>query len=148
MVRGPTEAITLVGMWERGWFAPLSEVSLWEFLVREYRVNSLVMAPVSGISNKSIQEIPEAQLGEFLADSRGKGQTVVFVDEGGSADLLDFQHPAAAVYVVGKTTLSPMKVYGQENDLSVKVPTPSNLGMLWGHQAALLALHDRFVKGM
>lgn len=138
------DKVKILGLWERGWSTPIIEVSLWEFMVREYGVDTLYMYPVSGIDNKSVAEI--ADLETILDAERTLENTIVFVDEEGEEPLTDFQHPERALYVFGKTSLSPYKLYKKASDRSVRIVTPSNLGMLWGHQAALLVLADRASK--
>jgi hypothetical protein len=105
------------------------------------------MSPVSGISNNAVKEVPDMEA--FLIDQRSQGYSIVFVDENAPATLSEFDHPVDnVVYVFGKASLSPMIAFSKPEDKSIKIPTKSNLGLLWPHQVAVLILNDRFVKGL
>jgi hypothetical protein len=136
--------IKVAGVWELGWNTPIKEIELWEYPLRDFGVDELHMSPVSGISSLFVHE--HSNLGPWIDQERVNGNTIVFVDENGVTDLDDFEHPENAVYVLGKASLSAMVAYGLEQDLSVKIKTKMNAGLLWPHQAITIVLNDRFKK--
>lgn len=137
--------IKFAGLWELGWQTPLKEIDLWEYPLRDFGVDELIMSPISGIRNSFVKEVHD--LGEELINLRNNNYTIVFVDEFGKEDLKSFNHPKDnVVYVFGKATLSPMIGYGIEGDQSLKITTIKNEGLLWPHQAACLILYDRMMK--
>lgn len=136
--------IKVIGAWERGWNTPLLEADLWVFPLRDYAVDSWCMTPITGIDNNAVHEC--ADMGAEIISARQAGMTIVYIDEAGVTPMSSFVHPENACYVLGKTSLSPLIAYGQEGDLSVRIETPENLGLLWSHQALLLVLHDRVTK--
>jgi hypothetical protein len=141
--------IKVAGLWEVGWNTPIKEAEQWEFPLRDYGVDEYIMSPVSGIglSNPNVKEV--AELGDYLQQQRANGYTIVFSDERAEQTLDSFTHPADnVIYVFGKASLSPMVAYGQPQDLSLKIMTKNNLGLLWPHQAAVLIMADRLRKGL
>lgn len=141
--------IKVAGLWEVGWNTPIKEAEQWEFPLRDYGVDEYIMSPISGIglSNPGVKEV--ADLGVYIAEQRALGYTIVFSDERATQTLDNFTHPADnVIYVFGKASLSPMVAYGQPQDLSLKIMTKNNLGLLWPHQAAVLIMADRLRKGL
>jgi hypothetical protein len=138
--------IKMAGIWDLGWNTPLKEAELWEYPLKDYGVDKLIMSPVSGIgiTNNFIHECND--LGECVVTHRNQGVTIVFVDENGTETLDDFVHPENVLYVFGRASLSALTAYGTPADRSVKISTPSNLAFLWPHQAAVLVLDDRWKK--
>lgn len=137
-------AVHVAGLWELGWNTPIKEVELWMFPLREYGVDRFFMVPVSGIAEKKVEERPD--LGGLIEEERAAGRQIVFVDEGGDQPLQEFEHPAEPTYVLGRTGLTPRIAYGTKDDVSVRIETPSQSGLLWAHQAALIVLHDRMIR--
>lgn len=139
--------IKVAGVWDFGWNTPIKEIELWEYPLKDYGVDEFIMSPVSGISNIYVTEV--ADLGLYINDHRNNGYTVVFLDEKASTTLENFVHPTDNVlYVFGKAAFSAMTAYGQSTDTALKIVTPNNMGNLWPHQAAVLVLNDRFIKGL
>lgn len=139
--------IKVAGVWDFGWNTPIKEMELWEYPLKDYGVDEFIMSPVSGISNIYVTEV--ADLGLYINDHRNNGYTVVFLDEKASTTLENFVHPSDNVlYVFGKAAFSAMTAYGQPADTALKIVTPNNMGNLWPHQAAVLVLNDRFIKGL
>lgn len=134
-------ALKTVGFWELGYNTPIVEADLWEFPMREMGVEEHTMIPVSGIRNNFIQE--EHDIDAVLA--KNSDLTVVYVVENGDTPLKDFKHPERALYITGRTTLNP-KGSQRPQDLSVRVETALDNGMLWAHQALLIVLYDRRMK--
>lgn len=136
--------IKVAGLWELGWNTPIKEMDLWEYPLRDFGVDCLHMAPVSGIADPFVRE--HADLSTALDQFRRDGLQVVFLDERGKTTLREFEHPENVAYVCGKASLSAMSAYGKPGDVSVRIETVANGGMLWPHQAAALVLYDRLVK--
>lgn len=124
-----------------GWSAPITEHSHWSYPLRDFEVDEFIMCPVSGIS-EDVKEYAELSLA--IADN--PGLKVVFVDERGTETLTNFVHPENAIYIFGKASQSPLATYYKEGDLSIRIETPANLGLLWPHQAAVIVLYDRMLK--
>lgn len=134
--------VVIAGIWELGWNTPIKEIELWEYPLRDFSVDAFYMTPVTGIESQFIHE--RNTMEEILKEN--KDLKVVFVDEKGEAPLKTFKHPKKALYVFGKASLSAMIAYGKKGDLSVKIETIANGGMLWPHQAAAIILYDRLKK--
>ena len=142
--------VEVAGVWETGWDAPRQEVDRWKFMLKEFRVAKLHMSPVSGIFVGTTQIFLEEHrnLETVIPDARAAGKTVVFVDEGATASLSDFVHPANVLYVTGKTSFSPFISFfdAAAGDLAVKILTVTNQGGFWSNQAMALVLYDRMLK--
>lgn len=134
--------IKMLGSWEFGWNTPIKEADLWEYPMREFGVDEVWMAPISGIKNSYIKEVED--INQFIDECR-KTLQIVFVDERGDTELNNFEHPDNVLYVFGKNCMSclPLK---QSGDLSVKIETNLKSGMLWSHQAASIIMYDRNKK--
>ena len=128
--------VRVVGLWEFGWFAPITEQYLWEFPLREFGVSEWIMIPESGIPK--VHEVSD--VADALDD-----RPAVFLDEKGDVLLDDFEHPDDVIYVLGKSGRSVLSEM-RPDDVSVRVPTPTGQGRLWAHQALAIALHDREAK--
>lgn len=137
--------VKMAGVWELAWNTPIKEVELWEYPLRDFGVETLIMEPVSGIRNTFISETNN--LGITLDELRAQGNTIVFVDENGTENLETFVHPENVVYVFGKASISPMLAYMKEGDRSVVIQTPNQIAGLWPHQCAVLIMADRVRKG-
>lgn len=135
--------ICVAGLWELAWNTPIKEIELWEYPLRDFEVDQLYMTPVTGIVGPVIER---GSMEEILQEHRDAGRRIVFVDEAGSIALTKFQHPTDVLYVFGRASLSPWRAYGKPADLSVRIETPQNRGMLWPHQAASILLYDRMLK--
>lgn len=133
--------VAVAGSWELGYSAPLTERDLWAYPLRDYHVDAWYMAPISGIQEQRLTEVPDIE--PLILETP---LTRVFVDENAGTELGDFEHPTDALYILGKASFSPFAAYATPDDLSVRIATPAAAGMLWPHQALLLVLHDRWVK--
>ncbi len=134
--------VKCVGCWESGWNTPIKEYDLWHYPMREYQVDEFIMTPVSGIVAQQITEAADVQA---VIDANPT-LTLVYVDEGSGDELGPFVHPANCLYIFGKASYSPWVAHGSPANSSVKIVTPADLGLLWGHEAACLVLQDRFNK--
>jgi len=132
--------VKVISFWEQGWNTPIKEYDLWHFPGREFGVDELIMIPISGIHAEKIKEY------QTFEDIVRDDSVYIFVDEGGEEELEDFIHPENATYIFGKTSLSPMITYKQDGDKSVKIKSPINQGLFWGHQAMCIVLYDRLKK--
>jgi len=131
--------VRVAGMWEMGWKAPISEHDVWSYMLRDFAADEWIMCPVSGIDSNKVTEM--ATLADVVAAAP---ETIVIVDEKGEIPLHEFEHPDDALYVIGKTSYSPMAL---GTGLSVYVETPTGAqGLLWSDQVIALVLYDRMVK--
>jgi len=134
--------VKVAGLWEFGWSAPLTECSFWKFPLQDFGIDEWDMCPITGINEPAVTEYPE--LSDVIAAN--PDLTVIFVDENGQNTLNDFVHPPKALYIFGKASQSAFATYFREGDLSLKIETVQNQGLLWPHQAAILVLYDRMLK--
>lgn len=134
--------IKVVGFWELSWNSPIKEKELWKFPLSEYEVDEHIMIPISGIpTGKYFREMQHLE----QSFEENPDATFVFVDENTETTLTDFVHPENAVYVFGRTSLSPL-IFKRDQDLTLKIESPKNSGGFWAHQVACVILHDRYMK--
>ena len=131
--------VKVAGIWERGWNTPIKEYDLWRMVVDEFQVDELIMTPVSGINKNVIEMANMQEVIEAYPDLEP-----VFVDENGETELANFKHPEKALYIFGKGSYSPLHL--SQGNLSVKVMTPTNLGLMWPHQVLAILLRDRWLS--
>jgi len=134
--------IKIAGMWERTWNAPLMEINVWELLVREFLVDQFYMVPVSGILNQYLTERQTMQ--EVLEENRDLN--IIFLHEKGSVRLKDFIHPENVLYIFGKSGVNLTPLLKRGIDISLKVETPRDSGLMQGIHTASIILYDRFKK--
>jgi tRNA(Leu) C34 or U34 (ribose-2'-O)-methylase TrmL len=135
--------IIIAGLWELSWDTPMMESRHWELLKREFLVDKWLMSPVSGIKNRHV--IETASIEESLA--LFPDYKVVWITEAeGGSDLESFVHPEKVIYVFGKTNFSPFANMKREGDLSIKIKTPANKGLLLSPLCASVILYDRIRK--
>jgi hypothetical protein len=135
--------VKVVGHWERGWRAPLEEFHDWVHPLQEFNVAEFYMCPVTGIEKDRV--IEKRSIDEIFEEDPNTVR--VYVDEHATTDLKDFVHPTDCIYILGKVGYSPYQTHRREGDLAVKIPSSTNSGGFWGHQAATMILYDRFLKG-
>jgi hypothetical protein len=131
--------VKFLSSWELAWNVPLKEMDLWEFPLREFDVNGLIMFPVTGIQNNFVAEYHNFE----DAVAANPNLVKVFVDENGEENLRDFVHPENALYIIGKTSLSLETAYRQPGDKSITISTKNSTGLFWGHQVASIIMYDR-----
>jgi len=134
--------VVVASMWELGWNTPIKELDLWKFPMRDLGVDKLYMSPVTNIHSKKVIERDSIQ---DVIDEHPNLQ-VVWVTETGDTSLETFEHPENCLYITGRTNYSPFLNYSREGDITLRVPTVINKGLLWGHQAMSIVLYDRFIK--
>ena len=135
------DSIIIAGHWDLGWNTPIMEIDLWKFPLQDFGVSELYMCPISGIQGKVKERKNIEEVFEENSD-----HTVIFCDERANTSLINFQHPEKALYVFGKANFSPFLSLKREQDLSIKIDTKENKGLLWGHQAVSIILYDRLLK--
>ena len=140
--------VKVAGIWEMNWNIPLSESFLWTFPLREFGVKDWAMCPITGITHNEsstkmnlteYQTVPE-MVEEFSGD-----YVRVFVDEKGETTLDEFKHPENAIYFFGNAGRAPTD-YKREGDLSVRLQTVANNGVMWPHQILVAVMYDRQTK--
>ena len=137
--------VKVAGCWERGWDTPWQEFNWWVHPLKEFGVNEFCMMPVTGIAKGAVKEY------DFIDTLVEDNSTLVhiYVDEQATVSLPDFVHPEDALYIVGKTGYSPYKTnYREGIDIAVKIPSLTNEGGFWGHQAITMILYDRYLKSL
>jgi hypothetical protein len=134
--------IKIAGMWERTWNAPLMEVNVWELLAREFLVDQFYMVPVSGILNQYLSE--KQTMCDVIEEN--KDLTVIFLHENGDVALDDFVHPENALYLFGKSGVNLNSLLREGLDISLKIETPRDSGLMQGIHTASIVLYDRFKK--
>lgn len=129
--------VKVAGLWEFGWNVPLVEHDLWNFVIRDFKVDEWCMSPVSGIAKPVVER---HNTRTFIDDN--PSLTPIIIDENGDVPLREFSHPEDVLYVFGKVGRSMLSLGYQ----SVRVETPAQDGLLWSHQILSIVLYDRQVK--
>ena len=137
-------SVSIAGIWELGWNAPLKEAELWEFLLMDFGISDVIMCPITGIKTDFFTE--RENLNTVMEEYREKGIPIVFVDEQGTTPLAEFEHPEDVLYVFGRVSFSPFRAYSKPIDQSLKIETPKQIGTMWPHQCAAIVLYDRVRK--
>ena len=130
--------VVVAAPWEFGWNTPIKEVDLWKYPLRDFGVDHLAMCPVSGIKDSFVKEYESV---ERIIEEYSH-LPLIIVDEKGENDLESFSHPENALYLFGKTTGSVLGF--ADRGTSLKITTPADKGLLWGHQAASIILYHRW----
>lgn len=130
--------VIVAAIWEQGWFDFKTELNLWQFPLRDLGVDELAMAPISGLNNNKVREFDNIEeLVQYY------NLPIIICTEHGESILQDFEHPQNALYLFNRTSGGELPV---EADYTLKIQTPLDKGLLWGHQAASIILYDRFLK--
>ena len=141
-------AVKVAGIWELNWNTPLCESHLWTFPLREFNIMDWAMCPVTGIkhneSNTKMNLTEYQTVPEMVEDFSGDCVRV-FVDEKGETTLDEFEHPEDAIYFFGNAGRAPTD-YKREGDLSVRLQTVTNNGVMWPHQILVAVMYDRQTK--
>lgn len=145
-------SITVVGHWELGYSAPLTELLLWAWPLREFAVEDWRMWPVSGVRNAESRSVTLTEFENIDAALEGLSGTRVFVEPDNPSFPLDtvmlhkFEHPEDAIYIFGSNHFNPTVGRITDRDVALQVPTVDNRGVLWAHQVMVTVLYDRLVK--
>jgi len=148
--------ITIVGHWDIGYHAPITEQFYWSFPLRDFKVDEWWMSPISGIRNVEGHSITlkEANSYQDIFEQIDPDIQRVFLEpinkaQGVTKDdiiwLHDFKHPNDAVYVFGSAHYNPTALK-RDQDVIVTIKTIDDKGVLWGDQCAAIVLYDRMVK--
>ncbi len=130
--------VIVAAIWEQGLFDFKTELDLWHYPLRDLGVDEFAMTPISGLNSNKVKEFHNVQqLVEYY------GLPIIIGTEYGESLLQDFKHPENALYLFNRTSGGELPV---EADYTLKIQTPLDKGMLWGHQAASIILYDRFIK--
>jgi hypothetical protein len=141
--------IHVLGHWDIGYHAPITEQYYWAFVMRDFEVDVWNMSPVSGIRNKE----PEVELVEWATYDEyfeaNPDLIRVFLEprtKHANPDTIwlhEFEHPEDCVYVCGSAHYNPTRIFKREQDAVVTVKTLQDKGVLWGDQAIAIALYER-----
>lgn len=145
--------IAVAGHWELSWNVPIKEAELWALPLRDFGVYEWHMWPVSGIRGSGDQQVTlheHENMEAVLRETEGLAR-VFFEPENpmrphGGVDLREFEHPKDVLYIFGSAHFDPVVAHKKPEDSVVTIPTVQNSGVLWPHQAAVIALYDRAVK--
>jgi hypothetical protein len=130
--------IVVAGVWEQGWFDFKTELNLWHYPMRDFGVDEIAMTPISGLNNNKVREFHSVE--ELV---QHYGLPLIIGTEDGETSLQDFKHPEHCLYLFNRTSGGELPV---TPDHTLRIDTKLNKGLLWGHQAASIILHDRFKK--
>ena len=146
-------AVEVLGNWDIGYHAPITEQFYWAFPLRDFNVDIWNMMPVSGIRNKEANQI-EMREWERYEDyfEANPDKTRVFLEprtkhhNPDTTWLHDFDHPEDCVYILGSAHYNPTVHHCREQDHVVTVKTPCDKGLMWADQVICITLYDRMVK--
>ncbi len=145
--------VFVLGAWDLSYHAPITEQYYWSFPLRDFGVAEWHMSPVSGIRNREYRQVKLTEWPDYdsffeahpdlprvFLEPRTKHQNP------DTTWLHDFTHPEECVYVCGSAHYNPTLRHCREEDTVVTVKTAIDNGVMWGHQAACVALYDRLQK--
>ena len=145
-------AAEVLGHWDIGYHAPITEQFYWVFPLRDFGVKQWNMIPVSGITcNEPDTQLTEWQSYEEYFEAN-PDKIRVFLEprtrhhNPDTVWLHDFTHPADCVYIMGSAHFNPTLKYCRPQDVVVTVKTPNDKGLMWGDQVICIALYDRMMK--
>jgi len=144
--------VRVLGHWELGYHAPITEQHHWVLALRDFGVNSLDMVPISGVApcEGQVPLYEWARYDDFF-DSF-PDLTRVFIEPRTerfnpiTTWLHEFNHPDDCVYVFGSAHYNPTLNYCRESDTVVSVKTIQDSGVPWANQILAIVLYDRMVK--
>ena len=138
--------------WEWRDMVPMTEAPLWNLPLRDFGVVDWRMVPVSGIRN-SERRVPLREFPSYEEALEVDGLRRVFIEPRSTHEtpetvwLHDFEHPKECVYIFGSAHYNPAVMHRREGDDVVSIKTVQDKGVLWSHQAAVIALYDRCNRG-
>jgi len=138
--------------WEWRDMVPMTEAPLWNLPLRDFGIVDWRMVPVSGIRN-SERKVPLREFPSYEAALEVDGLRRVFIEPRSTHEtpetvwLHDFEHPKECVYIFGSAHYNPAVMHRREGDDVVSIKTVQDKGVLWSHQAAVIALYDRCNRG-
>lgn len=144
--------VKVAGHWEIGYHAPITEVYYWGFVLREFRVEDWLMAPVSGIKNPEERGVNLTEFPDYDSMLESCGDlTRVFLEprtrhqNPDTIWLHEFEHPENCVYIFGSAHCNPTIRHKREGDYVVSIKTPREGSVLWSNQCLALTLYDRMI---
>lgn len=144
--------IHVVGNWELGYQAPLTELPLWNLPLRDFGVGDWWMWPISGVAcnERGVSLHERASLDGILDELPDYPR--VFIEPNSphfkveASDLSDFDHPEDCIYIFGGAHFNPVVARHREGESIVRIKTLHDTGVLWPHQVLVTVLHDRLAK--
>lgn len=144
--------VKILGNWELGYHAPITERYYWSHPIRDFGTAEWHMAPMSGVKKCDQKvELVEWEDYEKFFDAH-PDLTRIFLEprterfNPNTVWLHEFTHPEDCVYVFGSAHRNPTVQYCREKDIVVSIKTEEDSGVLWADQAMCLVLYDRMVK--
>jgi tRNA(Leu) C34 or U34 (ribose-2'-O)-methylase TrmL len=142
-------AVKILGSWEIGYHAPVTEQYYWSLAIRDFGVSDWNMIPKSGIRNLEHQvNLTEwNNYDEFFEEN--KDLTRVFIEPRTAHQtpnttwLHEFEHPENCVYVFGSAHYNPTIKHAREQDYIVSIKTKHDKGVLWADQCVAIVLYER-----
>ena len=143
--------VIVAAHWDLSYVSPITEIYMWAWPMRDMKVETLRMTPVSGIKNPersvTLEEFPSCQdmlcadeLPRVFFEPRTAHQNP------NTTWLRDYEHPDDCVYVFGSHHYNPSLRHRRPEDPVVTIETPKNNGVLWSNQCMVVVLHDRLMK--
>lgn len=144
--------IRVLGHWELGYHAPVTEQHYWALALRDFGVTHMDMVPVSGVSrsDQAVELHEWARCEDFFEAHPDLHR--VFIEPRTdrfnpvTTWLHEFEHPESCVYVFGSAHMNPTLNHCRPSDVVVSIRTEGNSGVLWADQAMCIVLYDRMVK--
>ena len=144
--------IEVLGTWDIGYHAPITEQYYWALALRDFKVDKWHMAPVSGINlaEPAVDLTEWKTYEDFFAVNQS--QTRVFIEPRTAHQnpdttwLHEFNHPSDCIYIFGSAHYNPTMQHCREQDTVVSIKTNDDKGVLWADQAMCITLYDRMTK--
>lgn len=141
--------VEILGHWEIGYHAPITEQYYWFFPLRDFGCSNWNMIPVSGIKCaepkvtltewKSYEDYFNANsdLQRVFVEPRTKHQNPDTIW------LHEYKHPKNCVYIFGSAHYNPTIKYCRPQDIVLSIKTKEDKGVLWADQCASIILYER-----
>jgi hypothetical protein len=144
--------VSVLGHWDIGYHAPITEQYYWSFPCRDFGVIDWNMCPVSGIKNNE-QQVTLSEWNHYDDYFQKHPDKIrVFLEprtKHSNPDTIwlhEFEHPDNCVYVFGSAHYNPTLKHKRDQDFVVTVKTIKDNGVMWGDQALCITLYDRMMK--
>jgi hypothetical protein len=140
--------IEVLGHWELGYHAPVTEQYYWSLPLRDFNVSGWNMVPVSGIKNRE-QQVNLVEWGSYDDYFRDNNLKRVFIEPRTKHQnpettwLHEYKHPEDCVYVFGSAHYNPTLKYCRKGDDVVSIKTKHDKGVFWAEQAMCIVLYER-----
>jgi hypothetical protein len=145
--------IKIASIWDV-WLPSVQEYGIhWRFLRRHFNVSMVYMTPITGAGEEITRDshdgsdtIIEYETLQSVIEANPE-MTPVILDENSPNPLRTFVHPENALYITGRTGLSPIDVLGNEvQSVYIESASGESSPMLHPHQAMCIVLYDRLRK--